>query len=603
MKNLVILSLNLALLGTAVGCACGGGGGGRSQCDPLLNDACVCTVPSTGEACDPDVDVPCACELVAGNNGNNGNNGGDPVEGLCLESGGRWDEGSCGHYVCGEQPPCEALIPGCDCGPASNFDPELGCQEDPECANPGDINELLCQDSGGEWLPTSCGDWVCGEPPLCQAIIPGCNCGPGQIFVRGSGCRASDDCETPDPNAALCADSGGTWDPNSCGHYTCGRFPECDAIIPGCDCGPNRNFDPERGCYEDRLCANQGAQTLCEETDGRWDDGSCGHYVCGMRPTCRALIPGCDCLAGRVFDEDLGCVADDECACDEPCFHDRNGICRSPNDGICLITDDERLCVATGGDWDERSCGHYSCGNFPECDAIIPGCNCGPEENFAYGLGCRRDFECLGQCDGAAERLAAELYRRRAQACSAVIRVDHQTLALNSYNILCDNYALVTEQAARDAAQRDTGFGRGTALNDPDPEDAWIFYTSPGDFGGVGVVSPATGLTLFGASIVWDGRGDIIYPRGWRAAQDLGQNCNEGQAPTATGYDLVTGEDLDERTVDRVLGVVLDTAFDEAFWLGGYLFNAVVIRYPRSVGAFDPTSAEFIVLLNGGWLE
>lgn len=38
-------------------------------------------------------------------------------------------------------------------------------------------------------------------------------------------------------------------------------------------------------------------------------------------------------------------------------------------------------------------------------------------------------------------------------------------------------------------------------------------------------------------------------------------------------------------------------------WYGGYVFGATVLRYPRTVGAFDPTTAEWIVLLNGGWLE
>ena len=63
-----------------VACACGGGGSGRSQCDPLLAENCVCTVPGATDACDPDTDFPCACSIGTGspaNNDSDGNNGGD----------------------------------------------------------------------------------------------------------------------------------------------------------------------------------------------------------------------------------------------------------------------------------------------------------------------------------------------------------------------------------------------------------------------------------------------------------------------------------------------------------------------------------------------
>jgi hypothetical protein len=49
--------------------------------------------------------------------------------------------------------------------------------------------------------------------------------------------------------------------------------------------------------------------------------------------------------------------------------------------------------------------------------------------------------------------------------------------------------------------------------------------------------------------------------------------------------------------------VVHHTSLPAALWKGGYVFNAIVLRYPRTVGAFDPTTAEWIILLNGGYLE
>jgi len=52
---------------------------------------------------------------------------------------------------------------------------------------------------------------------------------------------------------------------------------------------------------------------MCDYTDGVWDAGSCGHYHCGDPPDCEALIPGCDCGAGRSFVTGEGCVADASC--------------------------------------------------------------------------------------------------------------------------------------------------------------------------------------------------------------------------------------------------------------------------------------------------
>jgi hypothetical protein len=51
-----------------------------------------------------------------------------------------------------------------------------------------------------------------------------------------------------------CATTGGTWDPLACGHYDCGVPPECTAVIPGCDCGPGRNFETGIGCIDDPTC-------------------------------------------------------------------------------------------------------------------------------------------------------------------------------------------------------------------------------------------------------------------------------------------------------------------------------------------------------------
>lgn len=61
-------------------------------------------------------------------------------------------------------------------------------------------------------------------------------------------------CGSTTSEETLCVSTGGVWDPGSCGHYFCGQFPDCDAIVPGCDCGSARNFEDGTGCIDDPAC-------------------------------------------------------------------------------------------------------------------------------------------------------------------------------------------------------------------------------------------------------------------------------------------------------------------------------------------------------------
>ena len=131
-----------------------------------------------------------------------------------------------------------------------------------------------------------------------------------------------------------------------------------------------------------------------------------------------------------------------------------------------------------------------------------------------------------------------------------------------------------------------------------------MYSESPGTFGGGAGGSAHAGLHAFGGGIVWMGSGDITYPTSWRDPSGLGSGCDaSGGIPTVHGYDWVEGRTLTVAELTSALAVALQTAIPAAFWGGGYVFDGVVIRYPRSVGAFDPSNAEWIVIVGGGWLE
>ncbi len=207
-------------------------------------------------------------------------------------------------------------------------------------------------------------------------------------------------------------------------------------------------------------------------------------------------------------------------------------------------------------------------------------------------------------CQPAIDALASEMYEKIG-SCTAVVRLDYQTRAVLAYQLFCGPYTTLTEKEARVTAEEDTGYGLDDLMLSPDsPSDEWVFYEPPGDFGGVGVVSARNGLSVFGGSIIWLGTGEITYPTEWRPSSELGSGCDPaGGIPRARGYDLAAGSELSDEEVAAAVDAVLDTAIPGAMWQGGYVFDAVVLLYPRTLGAFDPTQAEWVVLVNGGWLE
>jgi len=144
----------------------------------------------------------------------------------------------------------------------------------------------LCTQTGGVWHEVGCSHDICGEPQTCiNPIVPGCSCGPSEIFVEGVGC-AFDRLECSGSLRRLCVDTGGTWDEGSCGDYECGNFPACDAVIPGCDCGSARSFDVMEGCFADASCGVAQEGQACDPAADNCAEGLACCYPCG--------IEGCD---------------------------------------------------------------------------------------------------------------------------------------------------------------------------------------------------------------------------------------------------------------------------------------------------------------------
>jgi len=201
----------------------------------------------------------------------------------------------------------------CDCGPGRTFLPGTGCAVDGVSCEAG----FLCRASGGVWhgAPGCFCPYRCGEAlPECYACGEVCDCGPNRNFDATRGCIPDYACPGTDRSLA-CTSTGGRWvectggDPwCSCGDFICGR-PNTDepCMMPGCDCGELRNFDPARGCIEDDACVLHvedqtcfgGAETstcraglVCCPNGGPYDSGStCRAPCCPDSPIC--MSDGC----------------------------------------------------------------------------------------------------------------------------------------------------------------------------------------------------------------------------------------------------------------------------------------------------------------------
>jgi hypothetical protein len=191
-------------------------------------------------------------------------------------------------------------------------------------------------------------------------------------------------------------------------------------------------------------------------------------------------------------------------------------------------------------------------------------------------------------------------------ACTVVVRLDFQTYRPLGYQALCGPVMHVASaDVARGVAQTATGFAESRA--DPiaaAPDDEFVFFEPPADLGDVAAVSVDLGVAVFGATTVWAGRGEIVYPRTWRDAAELGSGCAPtGTIPRARIYAANPDAPEAQEVLRRAIDAIAQTAVPAALWQYGYVFSALVLPYARTEGAFDPSTAEVVVMVNAGWLE
>jgi hypothetical protein len=189
-----------------------------------------------------------------------------------------------------------------------------------------------------------------------------------------------------------------------------------------------------------------------------------------------------------------------------------------------------------------------------------------------------------------------------ALACTLVVRLDTTDVEILAYTLVCGDPRLdATEDEARTTASIDSGFDFTAAPQtaEPDRDQLYVFELPSNDFGAVGVVSVYTGLTVFAGGIVWAGTGEIEFPSGWSLATELGSCAPPDLVPTPSVVGPATATFAPMDPTLRVWSTALPRALSLQ---DASLLNVAVMLYPRTVGAFDPTTSEYIVFVNWDWV-
>jgi hypothetical protein len=206
--------------------------------------------------------------------------------------------------------------------------------------------------------------------------------------------------------------------------------------------------------------------------------------------------------------------------------------------------------------------------------------------------------------------IASEIARQTETdgTCTAVVRLDYQSLKILGHTYVCGNVALMDEAAARDVFSQRVASMPYQLLSGAAASDEWVFTAVAGDFGTALALSARSGLAVFG--------GDLSYapfrtataesgayggPFGSASKSDLGEGCPAATAPSMHAFDLRygAGATVTPPEPEQAVNAVMATALPDGLGHWASLLDAVVLTY----GGFEPETpsewhAEYIVLLN-----
>lgn len=120
----------------------------------------------------------------------------------------------------------------------------------------------------------------------------------------------------------------------------------------------------------------------------------------------------------------------------------------------------------------------------------------------------------------------------------------------------------------------------------------------PGDFGGVAISDPCSGLVLYAGSIVWAGGGEQLYPAAPIRSDALKRVSQQISPPRRVDVVIGPYADGDEEGGIAAWNSVKDLNLVQEIASAPY--SVLVYLYPRTVGMFNPANADWVILLYRG---
>jgi hypothetical protein len=134
---------------------------------------------------------------------------------------------------------------------------------------------------------------------------------------------------------------------------------------------------------------------------------------------------------------------------------------------------------------------------------------------------------------------------------------------------------------------------------DADSLPFFIHYDPPLDWGGISFLYSKNLDTLFNATIIWMGRGEIGFPRGFLPADSFKiQQTNVAAPISFQYYEFGTPVSLFQKKADSAWNAAKSLQVVKDF--SQHPYRVGIYLYPPSVGAFDPSVAKWIVFLYQG---
>jgi hypothetical protein len=192
--------------------------------------------------------------------------------------------------------------------------------------------------------------------------------------------------------------------------------------------------------------------------------------------------------------------------------------------------------------------------------------------------------------------------------CTTLVRLSTIDLSVRGWTVDCGPLEVATEAEAREVFRPYAGeyspVESYLSVGPTGGTDDWVFYHSPGDFGGLGIVARATSHLVFAGALSWSALGSVRQPTTFHSAAEAPSVC----APRSiTEYTPLNpgGGAVDAAEIARVLLALDATPVRRGIEGAGHAIVHTLLVYFPVDGAPEsgPPKNEWLVVMDSGLLD